>query len=110
MKIIQNALQEGIKFDEIFAVNDIAAVGALQALQAAQISVPQVVAIIGYSDWQFSSFISPKLTTITQNVNEIGRKAAELLLEAIHSKDTFIEPESITLPTEIILRGTTLNK
>jgi DNA-binding LacI/PurR family transcriptional regulator len=41
---------------------------------------------------------------------KIGRKAAELLLEAIHSKDTFIEPESITLPTEIILRGTTLNK
>ena len=69
-----------------------------------------MVAIIGYSDLQFSSFISPKLTTITQKVNEIGRKAAELLLEAIHSKDTFIEPESITLPTEIILRGTTVNK
>jgi DNA-binding LacI/PurR family transcriptional regulator len=38
------------------------------------------------------------------------KKAAELLLEEIHSKDTFIEPKSITLPTEIILRGTTLNK
>ena len=109
-KIIQNALQKGMKFDGIFAVNDIAAVGALQALQAAQISVPQEVAIIGYSDWQFSSFISPTLTTIRQNGNEMGRKAAELLLEEIHSKDTFIEPKSITLPTEIILRGTTLNK
>ena len=61
-----------MKFDGIFAVNDIAAVGALQALQSAQISVPQEVAIISYSDWQFSSFISPKLTTIKTNGNEIG--------------------------------------
>jgi len=109
-KIIQNALQKGMKFDGIFAVNDIAAVGALQALQEAHISVPQEVAIIGYSDWQFSSFISPTLTTIRQNGNDMGKKAAELLLEEIHYKDTFIEPKSITLPTEIILRGTTLNK
>ncbi len=108
-KIIQGALERGVKFDGIFAVNDIAAVGALQALQTAQISVPQEVAIIGYSDWQFSSFISPKLTTIKQNGNDMGKKATELLLEEIHSKDTFIEAKSITLSTEIILRGTTLN-
>ena len=69
-----------MKFDGIFAVNDIAAVGALQALQAAQISVPQVVAIIGYSDWQFSSFISPKLTTITQNVNENREKSCRAII------------------------------
>ena len=108
-KIIQGALERGVKFDGIFAVNDIAAVGALQALQTAQISVPQEVAIIGYSDWQFSSFISPKLTTIKQNGNDMGKKATELLLEEIHSKDTFIEAKSITLSTEIILRETTLN-
>lgn len=109
-KIIKDALDRGMKFDGIFAVNDIAAVGALQALKAAHISVPQEVAIIGYSDWQFSSFISPSLTTIKQNGNDMGRKAAELLLEEVHSKDTFVEPKSITLSTEIILRGTTLNK
>ena len=108
-KIIQGALERGMKFDGIFAVNDIAAVGALQALQTAQISVPQEVAIIGYSDWQFSSFISPKLTTIKQNGNDMGKKATELLLEEIHSKNTFVEAKSITLSTEIILRGTTLN-
>ena len=109
-KIIQGALERGMKFDGIFAVNDIAAVGALQALQAAQISVPQEVAIIGYSDWQFSSFISPKLTSIKQNGNDMGKKATELLLEEIHAKDTFIEAKSITLSTEVILRETTLNK
>jgi len=108
-KIIQGALERGVKFDGIFAVNDIAAVGALQALQTAQISVPQEVAIIGYSDWQFSSFISPKLTTIKQNGNDMGKKATELLLEEIHSKNTFVEAKSITLSTEIILRETTLN-
>ena len=70
-----------MKFDGIFAVNDIATVGALQALQIAQICVPKEVAIIGYSDWQFSSFISPKLTTIKQNGNEMEKKAAEVLLE-----------------------------
>ena len=109
-KIIHGVIERGMKFDGIFAVNDIAAVGALQALQTASISVPKEVAIIGYSDWQFSSFISPKLTTIKQNGNEMGKKAAELLLEEIHSKDTFIEAKSITLSTEIILRGTTINK
>ena len=109
-KIIHDVLERGMKFDGIFAVNDIAAVGALQALQTAQISVPKEVAIIGYSDWQFSSFISPKLTTIKQNGNEMGKKAAELLLEEIHSKYTFMETKSITLSTEIILRGTTINK
>ena len=57
--------------------------------------MPKEVAIIGYSDWQFSSFISPKLTTIKQNGNEMGKKAAELLLEEIHSKDTFIEASQL---------------
>ena len=50
-KIIQGVLKGCMKFNGIFAVNDITAVGALQALQSAQISVPQEVAIIGYSDW-----------------------------------------------------------
>ena len=40
----------------------------------------------------------------------MGKKATELLFEEIQSKDTFIEAKSITLSTEIILRGTTLNK
>ena len=63
-----------MKFDIIFSVNDIAAVGALQALQTAGISVPKAVAKIGYSDWQFSPFISPILTTINQDGNEMGKK------------------------------------
>ena len=50
-KIIQGVLERGMKFHGISAVYDIAVVGALQAFQTAQISVPQEVAIIGYSDW-----------------------------------------------------------
>ena len=81
-KIIHGVIERGMKFDGIFAVNDIAAVGALQALQTAQISVPKEVAIIGYSDWNFH-LLSTKLTKINQNGNEMGKKAAELLQEEI---------------------------
>ena len=73
-KIIHGLIERGMKFDIIFSVNDIAAVGALQALQTAGISVPKEVAKICYSDWQFSPFISPILTTINQDGNERGKK------------------------------------
>ena len=106
-EIVRNLIEKKYLFDGIFAVNDMAAVGALKAVKSAKLRVPEDVSIIGYSDWALCTFISPPLTTVQQKGYEMGTKAAELLLKEMHSKDTFIEPSIIVLPTKLILREST---
>ena len=67
----------------IFARNDFTAVGALNAIQQAGLSVPRDVGVVGYDDIPLASHTSPPLTTVRQPTREQGRVAAEFLLRRI---------------------------
>ncbi|MDH5610275.1 MAG: LacI family transcriptional regulator [Cyclobacteriaceae bacterium] len=104
-KIVNEIIASGRTFDGVFAVNDMAAFGALIALQNAGKRVPEDVAIVGFSNWQFSSLVAPPLTTIAQPGYLMGQKAAELLLNEIKmGENEFIEPVTIKLPVDLIVR------
>lgn len=95
--------------DGICCSNDLAAIGALQAAKELQIPVPEKFAIIGFSNWEVTTMTDPPLSTVDQPGYEMGRKAAELLLKEINSeKDEFIEPQVITLPTRLLIRGSSM--
>jgi DNA-binding LacI/PurR family transcriptional regulator len=98
---IQDLLQREVDFDAVFCGDDEAAIGVLAALQEAGKKVPQEVAVIGFDDQNMSAFLHPALTTVRAPTIDVGRIAAEKLIELIHTGKT--EP-AITLPTEIILR------
>jgi LacI family transcriptional regulator len=70
----------------IFAANDSMAVGALAACRAAGVRVPQDVAVAGFDDIPIARYVSPPLTTVRVDIAELGRRAFELLLEAMDGK------------------------
>ena len=95
--------------DAIFAVNDMTAVGAMKTLQLMSISIPQKVAIIGFSAGFFSDITTPTLSSVDQHGYEMGVEAAKLLLERIkkpaegNHKTSFID-------THLVIRESTRRK
>ena len=67
----------------IFAANDLMALGAICAIQDAELNVPNDIAIVGYDNREFARIVRPKISTVSMPVYEMGRTAAELLLKQI---------------------------
>lgn len=87
----------------IFCGGDLMAVGAIKAANDLNFSIPKDISIIGFDDIDLAQFISPPLTTIKQNKEELGSRAADALLKLIEESES-ISP-IISIPTELIVRG-----
>ncbi len=99
---VQTWLAEGIALDAIFAADDVSARGAIQAIQAAGLTVPDDIAVGGFDDGLLSQYLDPPLTTVRAPIEAAGRISAETLLHLI--QDEPVERE-ILLPTELIVRA-----
>ena len=86
----------------IFAVNDILAIKLIQACQMCGLDVPSDIAVVGFDNITVSALINPPLTTINQPAVDMGRKAAELLLQYIAGDIT--EPQHTELNGELVVR------
>jgi DNA-binding LacI/PurR family transcriptional regulator len=86
----------------ILGANDVLAVGALQAVQSLGRTIPDEVALIGFDDFDFTQYVRPRLTTVRLPGYDMGRRAAELLLEYFQT-DCFPQDE-VRLPTRLIIR------
>jgi LacI family transcriptional regulator len=69
----------------VFAANDLVAIGLLQGLMTRGLRVPDDVAIIGYDDIEFAAAAAVPLSSIRQPRCDLGRRAAELLLDEIEA-------------------------
>jgi LacI family transcriptional regulator len=65
-----------------FCANDLLALGLLQQCVALGFRVPEELAIVGYDDIEFAAAAAVPLTSVSQPRRELGRRAAELLLDA----------------------------
>ncbi|MGC9384028.1 MAG: LacI family DNA-binding transcriptional regulator [Kosmotogaceae bacterium] len=95
--------EHGRNFTAIFAVNDWTAIGAIDALKEERIKVPEEVSIIGFDDAPFAQYTNPRLTTVIQPRTEMGRVAAQMLIERITEKYQRL-PRNVILPTRIAER------
>ncbi|MBE2220388.1 MAG: LacI family DNA-binding transcriptional regulator [Anaerolineae bacterium] len=100
---MQAILKEGQVPSAVFAGNDLLAIGAMQAIKAAGLRIPQDVAVVGFDDIQVARLISPSLTTIRQAQDEIGKRAAALMIERLQREDHF-DGRVIEMPFELIIR------
>ncbi|MEQ8243416.1 LacI family DNA-binding transcriptional regulator [Fulvivirga sp.] len=97
--------------DALFAINDIVALGAMMAARERGLNIPNDFAIVGFSNWRFTSLTEPAMTTVNQPGFEMGQEAARLLIKQIEAKDDeVIEPETKVLKTNLIVRGSTIKK
>ena len=69
--------------DAVFAANDPAAIGAMRALWESGLRVPDDIAVVGAGNVAHGDLLRVPLTTISWSRQELGRRAAELLLEQI---------------------------
>lgn len=67
----------------IFCCNDLMAVGALNACKKLNIKVPDEMSIVGYDNTPVANVVTPKLTSVDQNMFQLGRNAAQVLIEKI---------------------------
>ncbi len=88
----------------VFAVNDVMALGALQAAHANRLRVPDELSIVGFDDIAMASFASPPLTTVAQPKALLGRTAARFVISQLVDQTT---PQPLRLSTELVLRSST---
>lgn len=93
--------------DAIFAASDYAAIGAMQVLKAKGKRIPEDVALIGFMNETFTSFVDPGLTSVDQLSENMGEIAANTFLEQVNSSGEFA-PRKIILSPKLIVRGSSL--
>ena len=100
--------------DAIFACTDPVAMGSIQAIKAKGLSIPKDIAVVGFSNWQFSSMMEPPLTSVDQPGFEMGKEAARLLIRHIEVKGkkdgSEIIPETKIMKTRLIVRQSSLKR
>jgi LacI family transcriptional regulator len=75
------------RIDAVFAANDTAAIGALQAIWEAGLRVPDDIAVVGAGDSSHGDLLRVPLTTVGWAKEELGRQAAELILEQMTGRE-----------------------
>ena len=93
--------------DGVFCYNDPVAIGAMNAIRDAGLSIPGDIAVVGAGNVHYSDVLAVPLTTIDQEAPQIGRRSAELLLEQIQSKRP-LRPRKIWLEPKLVVRESSL--
>ncbi|MGD0036709.1 MAG: LacI family DNA-binding transcriptional regulator [Bacteroidota bacterium] len=102
---MDNLLKENIIPDAVFAVNDPVALGTYQRIKEAKLKIPDDIAIMGFSNNKITGLVEPQITTVDQPSFEMGRKAAEILIQTIEGK--LLEPKTLILNATLIERRST---
>jgi LacI family transcriptional regulator len=89
-----------------FCANDLLALGLLQQSIVSGRRVPQDLAIVGYDDIEFASAAAVPLTSVRQPRQELGRRAAELVLDEANNPEHV--HQQITYEPELVARTSTL--
>jgi DNA-binding LacI/PurR family transcriptional regulator len=95
----------------IFVLNDLMALGALEATRSLGRRVPDDLSVVGFDDIPFAALANPPLTTVGQPIRELGEQAANLLLAAVERdappEMEAAEPPRVMLPNQLIVRAST---
>ena len=102
---MQAILQHKGSFTAVVAANDLLALGCYDALAGAGVNCPRDVSVTGFNDMPFVDRLSPPLTSIHIQHDELGVRAAVLLLEEIRGENT--ARQTIRLDPELVVRGST---
>jgi DNA-binding LacI/PurR family transcriptional regulator len=90
------------EFTALYAMNDVMAFGAMRAIRARGLRVPEDIAIVGFDDVRLAAYSQPALTTVSEPDVEHGRRAGEMLLRLIKGQP--VPEKIIELPTKLVIR------
>jgi DNA-binding LacI/PurR family transcriptional regulator len=89
--------------DAVFVASDLLAIGAMDAIHQAGLSVPNDIAVSGFDDSRVAPNTDPPLTTVHQPLEQVAREMVQLLLRLYSGAET----SSVLLPTYVVERAST---
>ncbi|MEE1845837.1 MULTISPECIES: LacI family DNA-binding transcriptional regulator [unclassified Streptomyces] len=84
----------------VFAADNLMALGALDAIRAAGLRVPQDIGLAAFDDIPWFVHTDPPITAIAQPTGELGRAAVRALVDIVEGRS----PRSVTLPARLVVR------
>jgi LacI family transcriptional regulator len=105
-RAVQSWLQAGELPTAIIGVNDQVAVGVLEALHYANLTVPDQVAVAGFDDVELADSTLVGLTSVRQHIDRLGREAVQIALQTTSGKGTTRRIQRVIAP-ELAVRQTT---
>ncbi|WP_344320279.1 LacI family DNA-binding transcriptional regulator [Streptomyces macrosporus] len=93
----------------VFCANDLLALGVLQALFSAGVSVPGDIALVGYDDIEFAAAAAVPLTSVRQPAVRMGQTAADLLIEETGEDAERHRHQRIVLRPELVVRDSSIS-
>ena len=83
---MQALLEKMPDMTAVFAMSDVMAVGAIRAIREKGLRIPEDISVVGYDGIEMGQFLSPRLTTISQQQHALARRSLEILLSAIRKE------------------------
>ena len=105
-QIAKNFIADGCPATAILCINDMVAIGLVQALVQAGIRVPEDVSVVGFDDIPIAGAFLPALTTVHYPAQEIGRLAAIMLMDSIQTGESQTAL-SMSLTHKLMVRNST---
>ena len=102
-ELIQELLAIEPRPTAVFAVSDDMAVGAMNGIRDQGLSVPEDISIIGFDGSQLTELVRPRLTSMEQPIQEMGKVTVEVLIEMIMNQNTSPRPDVI-LKHQLVVR------
>ncbi|MCB0444972.1 MAG: LacI family DNA-binding transcriptional regulator [Gelidibacter sp.] len=104
---VEQLFKNNTKIDGVFAVNELYAIIAMKVARKLGLKIPEDVQFIGFTDGVLSKHATPSLTTVSQHGQQMGEKAAELLIDKLEKDDQDDHYQTVVIETELILRNST---
>jgi len=96
--------------DAIFSSSDFAALGAIQELTARGIKIPDNFCVVGFGNEPFTKFMELSISTVDQCPKEMGKMAANVLLEQMKNSESNKNEKKVVLTTELLIRKSSSRK
>ena len=104
-RLCEQLMDEGREFTAVAAANDLLALGCYDVFATRGVRCPEQVSVVGFNDMPFADRFQPPLTTIHIPHYEIGKAAAQLMLERLQDGDS--PPRAIQLEPHLVVRDST---
>lgn len=104
-RLCRQLMDGGPRFTAVAAANDLLALGCYDVLAERGLRCPEAISVVGFNDMPFADRFQPPLTTIHIPHYEIGKAAAELMVERLGSADS--PPRAVRLEPHLMVRGST---
>ena len=106
-RAMRELLERGAAMTGVVCHNDVTAIGAMRAIRACGMRVPEHCSVVGCDDIAAASWVVPALTTVAQQKAEMGRMAVERLAAMLDDPEGVPAPETIRIPMVLKVREST---